>query len=283
MSNLPKVGLFISMSPEKEKIEAKFKMLQDFDIHSCQILTWHTTERTPETAKMMLELCDKYEVQISNIWSGWTPGPWGDYYDSFFAWGIVPTKYRYHRIAEICQAADWAKMLGVKDVTTHCGYIPENPHNPLYKGFITGLKKLLVTIRKNDQFFNFETGQETPMTILRTIEDCGTENLGVNLDTANLILYGKGHPVYALDMFGKYVRGLHCKDGFYPTDGKHLGREVPLGEGLANIPEVVRRLHELGYKGAFTIEREISDSPEKARDIINARDLLRTEISKYEW
>lgn len=32
----------------------------------------------------------------------------------------------------------------------------------------------------NGQFFLFETGQETPITLLRTIEDVNTENLGVN-------------------------------------------------------------------------------------------------------
>ena len=77
----------------------------------------------------------------------------------------------------------------------------------------------------------------------------GTDNLGINLDPANLILYGKGNPVDALDVFGKYVRDMHGKDGFYPTDGKNLGEEVPVGEGKVNFPALIAKLKELGYDG----------------------------------
>ena len=78
------------------------------------------------------------------------------------------------------------------------------------------------------------------------------------MDTANLILYGKGNSADAITVFGKHVMDTHIKDGFYPTSGKELGREVRVGEGLANIPEVVRRLRAIGYSGNFVIEREIS-------------------------
>ena len=80
----------------------------------------------------------------------------------------------------------------------------------------------------------------------------------VNLDTANLILYGKGDPVAALDVIGKYVRGLHAKDGLYPTDPKNLGEEVAIGKGKVDFAEVMRKLHALHYTGPITIEREIS-------------------------
>ena len=103
-----------------------------------------------------------------------------------------------------------------------------------------------------------ETGQESPVTMLRAIEDAGTGNINVNLDTANLILYGKGEPVGALDVLGKYVRGLHAKDGMYPTDPKRLGREVAIGQGRVNFPEVMKSLRRLNYAGPITIEREIS-------------------------
>jgi sugar phosphate isomerase/epimerase len=245
-------------------------------------MSWDVAERTPETAEMILGLCEKYDVSISNLWSGWTPYP--QYAPNMYeGWGLVPDTFRERRVGELIQAANWAKTIGVTDVTTHCGFIPENPYDPLYNRFLYALKTVLLTIKANGQFFNFETGQETAMTLLRTIEDAGGENLGVNLDTANFILYGKGHPVDALDMIGKYVRGLHCKDGFFPTTGRKLGQEVALGKGKANIPEVVRKLNELGYKGAFTIEREIPQSEEKDNDIRNAIALLKTEISKYEW
>ncbi len=81
--------------------------------------------------------------------------------------------------------------------------------------------------------------------MLRTIEAIGTDNLGVNLDTANLILYGKANTVDALDVLGKYVVNTNIKDGFYPTDGMNPGHMVPIGQGKANIPAVIRRLGDI--------------------------------------
>ena len=108
---------------------------------------------------------------------------------------------------------------------------------------------------------------------MRIFEDVGTGNLGVNLDPANLLMYGKGNPVDALDVIGKYVRGVHAKDGEYPTDGHRLGVEKALGEGRVNYPAFIKKLKEIGYDGAITIEREISGDQQIA-DIKAAKTLL---------
>jgi len=115
--------------------------------------------------------------------------------------------------------------------------------------------------------------------MLRLIEDVGTGNLGINLDPANLILYGKASPVDSLDVFGRYVRCLHAKDGVYPTDGQHLGKEVPLGKGKVNFPKLIAGLADLNYKGALVIEREIS-GPQQSRDIRTAVTYLRRLVGR---
>ena len=102
----------------------------------------------------------------------------------------------------------------------------------------------------------------------------GTGNLGVNLDPANLILYGKGNPIDALDVFGGHVRNVHAKDGMYPTDPMKLGREVKVGEGRVRFPEFVKRLGEVGFTGEFIIEREISGEQQK-RDIADTVEYLK--------
>jgi sugar phosphate isomerase/epimerase len=63
-------------------------------------------------------------------------------------------------------------------------------------------------------------------------------------------------------------------DVFYATEGKKLGREVKVGEGMANIPEVVKRLKAAGYKGNYIIEREISGE-QQIKDIIDTIAFLR--------
>ena len=142
---------------------------------------------------------------------------------------------------------------------------------------LVACKTIVAKCKENGQNFLFETGQETPVTLNRAIQDIekalGKGNVGINLDPANLLMYGKANPVDALEVFGEYVMGVHGKDGKYPTDGHHLGDEVPLGQGKVNYPAFIAKLKEVGYEGDITIEREI-DGDEQKKDIRMAKDLL---------
>jgi sugar phosphate isomerase/epimerase len=106
------------------------------------------------------------------------------------------------------------------------------------------------------------------------IEDVGTGNLGINLDPANLLMYGKANPVDALDIIGKYVRSVHAKDGEYPVDSRNLGAEKPIGQGRVNFPALIAKLKETGFDGSIIIEREIPEGPEQDKDILNAKAFL---------
>jgi L-ribulose-5-phosphate 3-epimerase len=94
----------------------------------------------------------------------------------------------------------------------------------------------------------------------------GLDNQGVNFDCANLIMYGKANPVDALEIIGRHVRGVHAKDGKYPTNPRDLGEEVPIGQGHVDFPRVLAGLKNLGYRGPITIEREIS-GPKQMEDL----------------
>jgi len=186
---------------------------------------------------------------------------------------LVPPAYRFERIEALKTGADFALKIGVKDVVTHVGFIPENPVDPEYLGVVNAVRYVAEHCKRNGQYFLFETGQETPVTLKRIIQDVGLDNLGINLDPANLLLYGRANPVDALDVFGEYVRGVHAKDGQYPTDGRNLGEEKPLGQGRVNFPLLIERLKQLSYKGAITIEREISGE-QQIKDIQDAKEML---------
>ena len=97
--------------------------------------------------------------------------------------------------------------------------------------------------------------------------------MGVNLDTANLILYGKANPVDALDVFGKYVMNIHAKDGLYPTNGHDLGKETRIGDGKVDFKALFIKLHELNYDSYVTIEREI-EGEQQTDDIRHAKKYL---------
>ena len=272
MSN--RIGAMVGYDTDVDILE-KFRKNQELGINSCQICIWNVDIfKSDEHAEKIKSAIAETGINVSSLWAGWTgPCEW-----NFTAGpdtiGLVPVAYRFTRLSELKSASDFAEKIGVNQVVTHVGFIPENPSATEFNGTVAALRNLCGYMKKKGQYFLFETGQETPITLLRTIEAIGTGNLGVNLDTANPILYGKANPVDALDVFGKYVMDTHIKDGFYPTNGMYLGHEARAGDGKANIPEVVRKLIvEYGYEGPFTIEREISGEQQTA-DIIHAKKLL---------
>ena len=272
MSN--RIGAMVGYDTDVDILE-KFRKNQELGINSCQICIWNVDIfKSDEHAEKIKAAIAETGINVSSLWAGWTgPCEW-----NFTAGpdtiGLVPVAYRFTRLSELKSASDFAEKIGVMQVITHVGFIPENPSATEFNGTVAVLRNLCGYMKQKGQYFLFETGQETPITLLRTIEAIGTGNIGVNLDTANPILYGKANPVDALDVFGKYVMDTHIKDGFYPTNGMYLGHEARAGDGKANIPEVVRKLIvEYGYEGPFTIEREISGEQQTA-DIIHAKKLL---------
>lgn len=180
--------------------------------------------------------------------------------------GVVPRATRTARVDALKQTSDFAKILGIGRIQTHCGFIPEDPADPLYEEAVLAIRDLTRHCAGNGQDFLMETGQETPTTMLRAIKDVNHPNLGVGLDTANLILYGKANPVDALELIGPYVKAMHAKDGRWPTDPSKLGEEVVIGKGLVDFKQVLGKLKRLGYQGAVTIEREIS-GPQQMEDV----------------
>ena len=272
------IGTMIFLDPVQE-LENKFRQLKEFGLSYCQLCSWKPEDWTDENVTRVLTLTAKYGITISAFWCGWEgPCVW-NFYDGQITLGLVPPEYRERRIGNLCDGADFAKKLGVTDVATHMGFIPENPNDPNFAPFCVAVRTVALHLKKNGQYLLFETGQETPVTLLRCFEKVGTDNLGVNLDTANLILYGKANPVDALDVFGRYVRNLHAKDGFYPTNGHDLGAEVRLGDGKVDFRALFRKLKELGYDSHVTIEREISGEQQNA-DIRYAVEYLQTVISE---
>ena len=113
--------------------------------------------------------------------------------------------------------------------------------------------------------------------LLRFIEDVHHPALKINFDPANMILYGTGDPVEALDTLGKFVISVHCKDGDWPAMDRpqSLGEELPLGKGKVNLPAFIAKLKEIGYRGLLSIEREGASGKQREHDIKEAIALLR--------
>jgi len=265
------VGVIQSLKPSGPNLAR----VKNFGVKACQLCTWSPELWTKEMAETVKKEVKETGIKITALWTGYTgPKTW-NFTEGPSTLGIVPAAYRAQRVAELKKGADFAKLIGTDAIITHLGYIPENPGDPEFKGTVEAVKDIALHCKKLGLEFWFETGQETPVTLLRLIECVGTGNLGVNLDPANLILYGKGSPVDSLDVFGKHVKNVHAKDGLYPTNPMELGREVKVGEGKVRFPELVAGLAKLGFKGEYIIEREIQEGEQQNREIAETVAYLR--------
>ena len=265
-----KIGIRISNMVD---IAAKIEKVASLGIHSCQLNSFDTACYTDENVRIVLEACEKYDVTISTFWAGWSgPRVW-NFTEGPTTLGLLPEQYRATRVADLKAGADFAKKLGVTQIATHAGFIPEDPNDPQFYPMMDAIREVAQHCKDLGLKFLFETGQETSIALLRAIETVGTGNLGLNLDTANPILYGKANPVDMMEILGDYVCDLHIKDGMWPTDGWHLGKETPVGQGKVDFAKIIRMLKDRGYDGALTIEREISGD-EQICDILSAKAML---------
>jgi L-ribulose-5-phosphate 3-epimerase len=258
-----KLGMLVAL---EDGAERAIQQVHDLGFPTCQVICWDVNLYRPEVARRLRLAVDRLGVEITTLWSGTVGTYVWDFVDGPSTIGLVPVEMRAARMQALRQASEFARWVNIPSITTHVGFVPENPADPLYAGVIDVLEDVATYCDGNGQAFWFETGQETPITLLRAIQDVGMDNLGVNLDPANLLAYGKGNPVDALDILGPYVKGVHAKDGEYPTDPRELGEEKPLGEGRVDFPTLIAKLKALGYTGALTIEREIT-GPQQIADI----------------
>jgi sugar phosphate isomerase/epimerase len=190
--------------------------------------------------------------------------------------GFIPRETRAGRERRTYEACDFAAEVGAAGIATHIGFVPEDASDEDYIAVRAMVRRICDYAAKRNQTFALETGQEPAPVLLDFIRDVDRENLGINFDPANMILYGTGDPVEALGILGKHVLSVHCKDGDWPPKDQPnaLGKEKPLGAGAVGIERFLAKLRQVGYKGPLTIEREGVDPSQWVTDVTAAIRLL---------
>ncbi len=190
--------------------------------------------------------------------------------------GFVPPETRDAREQRTYAVSDFAAALGVPAIATHIGCVPEDPADPAYVAVRDMVRRVADHAAEWNQVFALETGQEPASVLLRFIQDVDRPNLRINFDPANMILYGSGDPIEALDVLGPLVISVHAKDGNWPAKKKPgaLGVEKPLGKGAVGIERFIAKLKQIGYTGPINVEREVEDQKQRLEDIRNGIALL---------
>jgi sugar phosphate isomerase/epimerase len=190
--------------------------------------------------------------------------------------GLVPEATRAERIARTKDVAGIAAELGIRSVACHIGFVPEDRASSNYRDVCDLTGHICDHLAKQQQDFTLETGQEPANALLAFIEDVGRPNLKINFDPANMILYGTGDPIDAVQALGRHIISVHCKDGVGPASDKpgSLGVERRLGSGQVDFPAFLKALRDIGYRGILSIEREEQDVERRNADVRHGVEFL---------
>lgn len=273
MSKWP-IGVFTSVDAG---LGVHLEVAHELKVPTMHLHAPHPENRTKAAADAYLQRAKAAGIEVTVVFSGFA----GETYESIQRTaetvGLVPEATRAQRAAEFRGVSDFAKWIGCNVVALHIGFVPD-PSTASYKNLIETTRSLLDYVKANGQNLHLETGQESAEHLLHFIADVGRDNLFINFDPANMILYGTGDPIDALKKVGHLVRSIHCKDAKWAPQeqlGKGWGQEMPLGEGDVGMETFLRTLKEIGYDGPLTIEREIPHDPVRQKaDIGKAVNLL---------
>ncbi|MEO2022846.1 MAG: sugar phosphate isomerase/epimerase family protein [Pirellulaceae bacterium] len=272
------IGVFTSVDAG---LGVKLEVAQELGVPTIQLHAPAQSTRTQENATAFLERLDSMGIQLTAVFGGFEGESYADIPTVVQTVGLVPAATRAARTQEMKEIADFAHLLKCSVVALHLGFIPHDSSDPLYGEVVDVMREVCDHAQGNGQNVHLETGQESADGLLQFIADVERDNLFVNFDPANMILYGTGEPIEALRKVGAFVRSVHCKDGTWAENpGQEWGAEVPLGEGAVGMEAYLRTLDELGYTGPLTIEREIAQEPERQKEEIGAAVRLLTELKE---
>ena len=265
MQNWP-VGVFTSIDAG---LGVDLSVAKEIGIPTVQIHAPHKGNRTAKHAEEILVRLAEFGITVTAVFGGFQGESYADIPTVVKTVGLVPAQTRAQRLAEMKEISDFSKMLGCNVIALHLGFVPHDTESALYKDVLAVTKDLCQYASANGQALHLETGQETAEALNQFIDDVGHDNLFVNFDPANMILYGTGEPIDALRALGQRVKSCHFKDATWSdTPGETWGAQVPLGQGDVDIQKYMDTLKEIGYQGPLTIEREIPEQPERQKQEI---------------
>jgi sugar phosphate isomerase/epimerase len=267
------IGVFASIDAG---LGVRLEVARELGVPTIHLHTPHAASRTSQRAAEFNRRLAELGITTTCVFAGFEGESYADIPTVKRTVGLVPRDTRATRTAELKAIADFARELKVDVVGIHIGFVPHDPAEPDYRDLVELTRDVCVHCNRNRQALHLETGQEPVDVLMRFMDDVAVDNLFVNFDPANMILYGAGEPLPALEQLGSRVRSVHCKDATWSDrPGDTWGREVPLGEGDVNLAAFLKTLERIGYDGPLTIEREIPQEPERQKaEIGRAIELL---------
>jgi sugar phosphate isomerase/epimerase len=267
------IGVFASIDAG---LGVRLDVAHELGVRTIHLHTPQAASRTSERADEFKRRLSEFGIRITCVFAGFEGESYADIPTVKRTVGLVPRETRAARTSELKEIANVARELNVDVVGVHLGFVPHGLGDADYRELVGLTREVCEHCKRNRQALHLETGQEPVDVLIRFLDDVNCDNLFVNFDPANMILYGAGEPLPALEELGARVKSVHCKDATWSErPGETWGCEVPLGEGAVDFAEFLNTLERIGYDGPLTIEREIPQEPARQKaEIGRAIELL---------
>jgi sugar phosphate isomerase/epimerase len=211
-----------------------------------------------ENGAVYLEAVKKQSWGVSAVTIGFFQEDYSSLESIRATGGIVPDEHWDRNRATVIRSVAITAELGARFLTLHAGFVEDDDPVKARK-FMDRLVCLADAAGERGVTLLMETGQETARCLSALLGELGHPALGINFDPANMILYGKGDPVEAVRMLGRWIRHVHVKDAIAAKVPGTWGTEVPWGQGQVGTASFLGALKEIDYKGTLAIERESGD------------------------
>lgn len=254
-----KPGVFLTTIRE-DSVEARVATAQTMGFAKVQVGKLPATYYTDQGARSFAALLAAHGLQapaVTIVYDGEIYRSWASVQETC---GLLPPDLLPERMIYSRACIDLAAVIGAHLVTFHMGVLPEDASDAGHLRLFKAVGELAEYARSRSITIGLETGQESPEAMVEFLRRLGAPNVGINLDNANMVLYGTGDPVEAIDTLAPYLVGVHLKDGLPPVEVRgNLGRSVQVGDGAARVRDCLLRLKEVGYKGDLIIEEYAGD------------------------
>ena len=97
---------------------------------------------------------------------------------------------------------------------------------------------------------------------MRLIDQYPSTRVGILMDPGNMVVEGNEGWRNSVEIMGEYLSYIHCKNAIFEREnGRWTAVRTSLEDGIANYPEIVTALKDIGFAGYLSIEDLRKDVP----------------------
>lgn len=172
--------------------------------------------------------------------------------------GLLPGEFYDQRLSMIHDATRLAATISAGNIAIHVGTVPPDSLCMDYQKLVDRCGDAAAMVADQGLRLLLETGRESIDTLCTFMEVVGRENVAVNFDPGNLMIYGVDDPIPAVSKLKGRIEMVHLKDVLKSDNpGVDYGHATAMGTGDVQIPRVISKLRAIGYTGPLLIENNI--------------------------